>query len=631
MQAVFYRWRIAACMRAWRRVVLVLACLLAAPAGASTTTAHDEALVIALQAGTIEDLDDGSRSNVDQLPARRTLAQRHYRRFRLALRLDLPDPAAAPLWALYFVSLNDGGRVAVNGIVVGEVPTSTRSQALLHVRPFTFVVSPGLLRRGANEVTVEWTSHDTLQHLAPAFFGPADTLRAAYERRLFWQNTMARVGFDLAIVSAAILLGIHAMRREERRYLLMGITSLGWAVVCVAYFLPPMPAPLYPWWHALRLAGIAVTACATWLFLAGEAGTARRGFGALCIAWAALGPLGHLLNLWLRDAIYQPTFETAWGVSLLLLGIYPIALLLRALLRTWDWRQAVFLLAAAAGLLAGVADVSMAGSGNSLLGNTGYVTQATSPIWFSAIVLVLVRDFAGFFTQQRRQQQELAWRLREQQIELQRLHAGAQQRERERAALQERQRIMQDIHDGLGSQLVSSLALAERGALGAAQTSALLRDCIDDLRLAIDSLAEGDDSFAVMLGNLRFRMAPRLRAAGMVLQWNSAGLADAHLPVASQALPLLRILQECLGNAIRHSRASEIRVTVASDAQHLRLQVADNGQGFDPTTVPRGKGLGGMEKRARALGADFVVEAHPGAGTTLALSLPWQAAGAAGG
>ena len=621
MQAVPSWWRWAACSSAWRGFALLMAGLLAVASGEAATATPDEALVLPLQSGTLEDLDDGSRSAIDELPTRRTLAQRHHRHFRLSLRLDLPDPAAAPLWALYFVSLNDGGRVAVNGTVVGEVPTATRSEAVLHVRPFFFVVSPRLLRQGANAVTVEWTSHDTLQHLAPAFLGPAETVRAAYERRLFWQNTMAGVGFDLAIVSAAILLGIHAMRREERRYLLMGITSLGWAVICVAYFLPPMPAPLYPYWHALRLVGIAVTPCATWLFLAGEAGTARHGFGPLCIAWAAVGPLEHLLHLWLRDAIYAPTFETAWGVSLLLLGLYPITLLLRALLHAWDWRQALFLLAAVAGLLAGVADVGLAGSGSSVLGNTGYVTQATSPIWFSAIVLVLVRDFAGFFAQQRRQQQELAWRLREQQIELQRLHAGAQQRERERAALQERQRIMQDIHDGLGSQLVSSLALAERGALGADQTSALLRDCIDDLRLAIDSLAEDDDSFAVMLGNLRFRMAPRLRAAGRALQWNSAGLDDAHLPTATQALPLLRILQECLSNAIRHSGAGEIRVTLDRDAQRLRMQVADDGRGFDAAAVVHGKGLGGMEKRARALGADLVVESRPGAGTTLTLQL----------
>ncbi|MBX3610465.1 MAG: ATP-binding protein [Hydrogenophaga sp.] len=584
----------------------------------------DEALVVPLMYGTVEDLDDGSRHQIDHLPARRTLAARHHRHFRLTLNLSVPDPTAAPLWALYFVSLNDGGRIAVNGTVVGEVPSSTPTVAVQHVRPFYFVVSPALLHTGHNEVTVTWTSHDSLQHLAQAYLGPADVVMAAYERRLFWQNTMAGVGFDLAIVSAALLLGIHAMRREERRYLLMGITSLGWAVVCVAYFLPPMPAPLYPYWHALRLAGIAVTACATWLFLIGETGRGHRRYAALCIAWAAVGPLGHLLNVWTRDLIYAPTFETLWGVSLLLLGVYPLALMARSLVRSWDWRHAAFLVAATAGLLAGVADVSLAGSGSSVFHNTGYVTQATSPIWFSAIVLVLVRDFAGFLAQQRRQQQELAWRLQEQQIELQRLHADTQKRERERAAVQERQRIMQDMHDGLGSQLVSSLALAERGALGAAQTSALLRDCLDDLRLAIDSMAEGSDSFAVMLGNLRFRMAPRLRAAGMGLQWQCAELDDAHLPTPVQALPLLRIVQECLSNAIRHSCAQQIRVHVASSAQGLQVEITDDGKGFDPATTPRGKGLGGMEKRARSLGAHFVVVSRPTAGTQVRLDLPWQ-------
>ena len=53
---------------------------------------------------------------------------------------------------------------------------------------------------------------------------------------------------------------------------------------------------------------------------------------------------------------------------------------------------------------------------------------------------------------------------------------------------QERQRIMQDMHDGLGSQLLTSLAAVERGALDPKGMAQVLRDAMDDMRLAIDTL-----------------------------------------------------------------------------------------------------------------------------------------------
>ena len=98
--------------------------------------------------------------------------------------------------------------------------------------------------------------------------------------------------------------------------------------------------------------------------------------------------------------------------------------------------------------------------------------------------------------------------------------------ERVKASAQERQRIMQDMHDGLGSQLLSSLMLVERGALSNEQVAQILRESIDDMRLAIDALAAEDSDLLSALGNMRFRMEPRLKAAGMEMQWDARGLPE---------------------------------------------------------------------------------------------------------
>lgn len=587
---------------------------------AQPVRATGEERVVRIARATLYDLDRGTQQALSDLPARRLLVPRGYRRFKLEADFELPSKDAAPLWAVYHRQLSDGARVSINGVIVGDVPSSTPDTAVLNVRPFMFVVPPELLRDGSNRLEMQWATHDSIQHIAAVFFGPADVVRADYERRFFWQNTMAQVGLDFALVNAAILVGIFALRRQELRYLLMGLTALSWANVCFAYLLPPMPAALYPYWHLARLIGIAGVAGFCWAVLWLDTEPRHPFFGRLCLVWAAVGPLWYLVNLWLNDTTDSNAIEAYWGGALVALGLYPMARLARALLRRWDWQRGVFVLAAVAGMLAGSADLMMSATGTGMFGPIGYSAQATSPLWFTAMVAVLVKDFADFLVSQRQQNERMASKLAEQHVALQRLHELDQRRERERAALQERQRIMQDIHDGLGSQLVSSLALSERGALDARQTSALLRECIDDLRLAIDSLAGSDDSFAVMAGNLRFRMEPRLRAAGITLKWNSAALHDAAVVPAGHTLTLLRILQESLANALRHSEASEIAVTLSADAQRLLIEVRDNGQGFDPQRVRLGKGISGMEKRARGIGAELEIDGSHG--TRVSVTLP---------
>ncbi|MBS0436221.1 MAG: hypothetical protein JSR75_15260 [Proteobacteria bacterium] len=585
--------------------------------------------VIALGVSTLHPLEAGEPLAIGSLPWRRQLTPRQFRRFRLDMPFTLEAQPAGDAWAAYFLTLNDGGRVLLNGVLVGEVPTSTEATAIVNLRPVLITMAPELLRPGVNVLSVEWGTHDSLQHLSAAYVGPLQALHPAWQWRMFWQNSMARTGFDFALVSAALLLGIHAMRRSERRYLLMGLTSLGWADVCLAYFLPPLPAGWLPAWHLLRLAGIASAACCTWLFVLHETRSTHRGLARLCIALALVGPLGYTANFVATGSIFAGTFEGVWGAVLLAFGILPLGLLGRDLLVQWNWRCAVIWFAVAAGLLAGLADISTMATGSGVLGGVGYIAPAVSPIWFTAIVIVLVRDFAESIAVQQQQNVLMAQRLAEQQQELLRLHAEEQRRARERAAEEERQRIMQDMHDGLGSQLLSSLALVERGELDPVQTGALLRECIDDLRIAIDSLAGHDDGFALMAGNLRFRMEPRLRAAGITLRWNSRGLDDRWPVPPTRSLPLLRILQEALGNALRHACATTIEVTLRHDADGaLELEVSDDGRGFDIRRVRPGKGLAGIEKRVRSLGGAMSVVSGSD-GTRLRVTVPVAADGVA--
>jgi len=185
---------------------------------------------------------------------------------------------------------------------------------------------------------------------------------------------------------------------------------------------------------------------------------------------------------------------------------------------------------------------------------------------------------------------------------------------------------MQDMHDGLGSQLLSSLMLVERGAMSNEQVAQILRESIDDMRLAIDALAADDSDLLAALGNMRFRMEPRLRAAGMELQWDARNLPEELDLDPNAVLPVLRIVQEALTNAIKHSRARVVRVTLSVDhdgeLHWFAIRVTDNGRGLAATSTVAGRGMLNMKSRAGRIAAFLKVESVPGAGTMILLRLP---------
>jgi signal transduction histidine kinase len=214
--------------------------------------------------------------------------------------------------------------------------------------------------------------------------------------------------------------------------------------------------------------------------------------------------------------------------------------------------------------------------------------------------------------------------VQERTAELERTHARLLALERKASVAAERERLMRDMHDGIGSQLITMMEAVERGSADGAQVTRLLRECMDDLRLMIDSLEPEEYSLLVALGNLRYRLEPRLRAAGVALEW--AVEEGVRAPSPDATLHLLRIVQEAVTNALKHARATRLRIACRCEADALVLEVADNGCGFSatevrPTPATARRGLGNMLVRAHQLGGSLQ-RRDDGGGTRWVLRVP---------
>jgi signal transduction histidine kinase len=217
----------------------------------------------------------------------------------------------------------------------------------------------------------------------------------------------------------------------------------------------------------------------------------------------------------------------------------------------------------------------------------------------------------------------------------QRLHAGqlageiaaGQQRllevQHKQSVLHERQRVMQDMHDGLGSSLSSSLVLLERGELSVAGAATVMRECVDDLRLVIDSLEPTAQDLATLLGMLRYRLQRRIQAAGVTLRWQMVDLPALIWLEPSLALDLLRLVQEAIANVLHHADATELELTARHSGHDIELLIRDNGKGFDSQAQATvGRGMRIMQSRAGRLGAQLMIHSVQGVGTMISLRLP---------
>ena len=200
-------------------------------------------------------------------------------------------------------------------------------------------------------------------------------------------------------------------------------------------------------------------------------------------------------------------------------------------------------------------------------------------------------------------------------------------------ALQENERaaLARELHDEMG-QRCTALRVE----------TAFLRHCGADDRAGALAAAERADAAALSLYQLVRDLLGRLRPAhldtlGLVaaLQelcetWESrSGVScifhhegiDARFDDTID-VAVYRVAQEALTNAMRHARASAVRVALTCDAGGLRLSVQDDGCGMDLAEATRGLGLLGAAERAAALGGELQVHGAPGAGVQLLLRLP---------
>jgi PAS domain S-box-containing protein len=222
--------------------------------------------------------------------------------------------------------------------------------------------------------------------------------------------------------------------------------------------------------------------------------------------------------------------------------------------------------------------------------------------------------------------------------ERKRVEGALRQRERDlRAAIEERERISQDLHDvilqslfAVGLTLEASKSMMSPGSRKTAgrpfdQAIAQLNRVMREIRNFIaglgSDLLQGRDLQTALQHMLDSLTQNQTMRVGLAVEDRAAQAVSAE-----QSLHLFHVIQEAVSNCIRHGRAQEATVSLKMLKQGVRLSIRDNGRGFNPkATKGAGHGLANMAVRARRIGGRFTVMSKVNEGTRIVLDLPKEA------
>lgn len=456
--------------------------------------------------------------------------------------------------------------------------------------PHWIVLPPGLFHAGRNELLVRLRGDAfTPAWISGLSIGPAQALRGEFLLRDIPQRQIPQALCVLLL--ASLLFGLRLWWRERHPlHAHLVLTAALWVLPLV--MLPFTDLPLQ---RATQVAGVVVIWVAfhwalllllwrlsrspwTWFPRVVAIGSALP--LALALAALVLGPSQSLLG-----ALMLPS---------LLLRLLTLAMLVH-----WSWRERSW----SAALLTAAELLWLAGPVQTML--VALDLLPPDPFMLSpANALPMYLVMLGLAAQRLVEQRE------------------AQVRQREAAVLAERQRILLDMHDGVGSQLVTAVRLARREDVPREEVARIVQEALHDLRLIIDSLDGGAQELQPLLGQLRQRIEGRLKALGQSLAWQIDDLPAPRRLSPGDALDVLRIVQEALNNAVRHAGASTIGISLGAVPGGCELRIADDGTGIAAEAAGNGRGLAGMRQRAVRLGGRLELRRNGERGTVVSLRLP---------
>lgn len=508
-------------------------------------------------------------------------------------QLHLPDSIhSAEVPALLIAQIVQGSSIKLNGHTIYELPPSDSENLRNWYQPALIPLPRQLLdERGANQLSIEQTGHLRGWFISPMLAGDLKALNPRFWLFNYLSQTLSITVNLLSGLAGALIL-VHGLRTRSQPLKYSGLASILWSTLFPLAVMPVLPQALWPIWRlALYLAiGLLIYFLQASTALALNAGVHRR--QSQCLL--TLGQLGWIAFL-LGGAQVEPLLDVYWmGAMVVVFSICFVQLMAQA------WRQGQrqqVLAFMGFGVMASmlvVHDYSLQSGVLPLRLPNAFINENTfgllAPIYLTHLSL------PAFIV--------LSWWLHL------RRHTTALQNQNQLQAHpdEQREQIIQDLHDGVGSRLNLLIwELRHHQPPSTRDLEGALHQCMDELRFAIHPGSASMPTLSITLRQLcaRLQSRPAPDAERTSIQFEESGTPCAHVS-SNTGLHLYKMAEECISNALRHSAAQNLRVRLHQTPTHIELTITDDGSGipdWDNLAQNRGAdsphqlGLSGLKKR----------------------------------
>ncbi len=490
-------------------------------------------------------------------------------------------------------------------------------------RPMLVTVPQPMLTPGRHELLILLRAQPRGSgFMGPMVRGTAATLEPVYHQRFLLKTTYLQLGAVL-IAAIALPMGLLGLWRPHDSvyfwFAAFGLMfAMNTAILTVSHL--PFSGVFLDWLFAvtINLALVSVL-----IFVHRFLSMRKPRLERLLLKASLLGAVTLALVAWLDPANLHIWSRAGWCTASVIMAVYPGVMIFRAYWHRGASSGFVLMVMGTLMLLLGIRDV-LAINHWWVSPVEGYWTHYSVPITFLVFSYILFRRFHQALQESETLNRELVDRVRERERDIEAKHAQLREGERQRDLSAERERILLDMHDGMGGTLISTLSRLESDGEGDSIAAQSIRSAMADLRLLLFSLEPNAATLRASFAMLRDRLSAQCDDAGLQLHWDARGLPDDYQLERHETLQLMRIVQEAFTNVLKHADAGVFGVHMSVDEPsailHVRLE--DDGCGFaDDASAGHGVGLRSMRTRAASFNASLKVNSTA-AGTTITLSKP---------
>lgn len=534
----------------------------------------------------------------------------------------------------------DGGKIYINNIKISELPHSNKANKYIWFRPHLVYIPDQLHPKTTKYsiVRIESASYLRYAYVMPVFAGKLLNVQILSDILFFLSRTLSVASSIVTLIAGGLLLATWFINKQDRLFLNASLAAITWACLYLLLNYPSIPADSVKFFRFVMYAFIAISVYNLTIYVVQLAlESVPSLYKKTIFTTSVAGPVVYIISL----GELQQLVDKVWIGTLFAITVPAFYQLFKKLLKGGMKNNRMLGVVLILAFFAAYRDFQFIGFERLILETRSTTTWdlIDAPMLISYIVVPLVFAFSASRLLQNYQislqtinQHNTTLKIALEKKEMQLRIAYLEDLRKKQRDIQEitRSSIHRDLHDGIGSRLVATVYALRSGRLTRTRLEDSLIHCLKDIRAIMQTESEQEvRSLQIILFEYCSEMEEILEGTNVKLSYSIPPDREISL-LGNRATELLKMIQELLSNALKHSNACEIFVDMQLSDSYLTLKVTEEVFSHDmshesrnaPQVPSSNTGLKSLELRAQSMGATFLQQvSHTSRTSYIALRL----------